>query len=83
MEDIIKTERLTKIYDLASSHPLIAIDNLNLSIHQGEFVVFMGRSGSGKTTLLHLLSTIDELTKGKIIWAKCFSNDRNRKSALS
>lgn len=66
MEDIIKTERLTKIYDPASSHPLIAIDNLNLSIHEGEFVVFMGRSGSGKTTLLHLLSTIDELTKGKI-----------------
>ena len=33
--------------------------NINLQIHEGEFVAFMGPSGSGKTTLLNLIAGID------------------------
>ena len=61
MEEIIKTEMLTKIYNPFSKNPKLA-----LSIKEGEFISFMGRSGSGKTTLLNILSTIDDLTKGKL-----------------
>ena len=66
MEEIIKTEMLTKIYNPFSKNPKLALDEVSLSIKEGEFISFMGRSGSGKTTLLNILSTIDDLTKGKL-----------------
>jgi putative ABC transport system ATP-binding protein len=43
--------------------------NINLQIHEGEFVAFMGPSGSGKTTLLNLIAGIDKPTSGKILVA--------------
>lgn len=72
MEEILKAVEISKIYNPLSNNPKIAIDNVSLSIKKGEFITFMGRSGSGKTTLLNVLSTIDDVTKGKI-----FINDMN------
>lgn len=66
MEEIMRTENLTKIYNPLSSNKKVAVDNISLSIKEGEFISIMGKSGSGKTTLLNVLSTIDELTKGKL-----------------
>ena len=66
MEEIIKTEMLTKIYNPLSQNPKLALDQISLSIKEGEFITIMGKSGSGKTTLLNILSTIDDLTKGKL-----------------
>lgn len=66
MEEIIKTESLTKIYNPLSSNKKVAVDEITLSIKEGEFISIMGKSGSGKTTLLNVLSTIDDLTKGKL-----------------
>lgn len=48
MEEIIKTEMLTKIYNPFSKNPKLALDEVSLSIKEGEFISFMGRSGSGK-----------------------------------
>lgn len=62
----MRTENLTKIYNPLSSNKKVAVDNISLSIKEGEFISIMGKSGSGKTTLLNVLSTIDELTKGKL-----------------
>ncbi|MDR3435639.1 ABC transporter ATP-binding protein [Telmatospirillum sp.] len=44
-----------------------ALENINISIRQGEFVAIMGPSGSGKTTLLNILSCLDTPTEGKYI----------------
>lgn len=66
MEEIIKTESLTKIYNPLSSNKKIAVDGISLSIKEGQFISIMGKSGSGKTTLLNVLSTIDDLTRGKL-----------------
>lgn len=66
MEEIIKTESLTKIYNPLSSNKKVAVNEITLSIKEGEFISIMGKSGSGKTTLLNVLSTIDDLTKGKL-----------------
>ena len=66
METIIKTESLTKIYNPLSLNPKLALDQVSLDVKEGEFIAIMGKSDSGKTTLLNILSTIDDLTKGKL-----------------
>lgn len=44
----------------------IALDAVDLSVYEGDFVCIMGPSGSGKTTLLNVLSTIDRPSKGMV-----------------
>ena len=44
-----------------------ALDDISLSVEEGEFVGIMGASGSGKTTLLNCISTIDRVTGGSIV----------------
>jgi putative ABC transport system ATP-binding protein len=44
----------------------IVLENLNLRVEQGQFVVILGRSGSGKSTLLNLLGAMDRPTTGRI-----------------
>ena len=62
---VLKTESLTKIYGEGQSK-VIALDNANLSVEQGEFVAIVGTSGSGKSTLLHMLGGLDRPTSGKV-----------------
>lgn len=61
----LRTEGLTKIYGRGQNE-VIALNNATIAIHKGEFVSIIGPSGSGKSTLLHLLSGIDQPTKGKV-----------------
>jgi putative ABC transport system ATP-binding protein len=62
----VETRGLTKIYDHRSlSMP--AVNDLNLSVRQGEFVAIMGASGSGKSTLLYLIAGLATPTSGEVI----------------
>ena len=47
--------------------PISVLNDISLSIAQGEFVALVGSSGSGKSTLLSLLSGLDSPTKGRIV----------------
>ena len=66
MENILKVEKIEKYYG-NNDNVTKAIDNITFKIDKGEFVGIMGPSGSGKTTLLNCISTIDNVTEGKII----------------
>ena len=60
---LITTENLDKIYPLGLT-TLKALDQINLSVTNGEFVGLVGPSGSGKTTLLNIIGSLDEPTNG-------------------
>ncbi|MFX0550021.1 ABC transporter ATP-binding protein [Hathewaya histolytica] len=62
----LTANNLKKIYG-SRSNIYIALNGIDLSIHEGEFVGIMGPSGAGKSTLLNVLSTIDKPSSGKII----------------
>ncbi len=62
---LIQVENVTKTFH-STSEEVTPIQNLDLVVEKGEFVVLMGPSGSGKTTLLHMLAGIDRPTKGVV-----------------
>ena len=62
---VLKTEALTKIYG-KGQNSVTALENVDLSVEQGEFLAIVGTSGSGKSTLLHILGGLDRPTSGKV-----------------
>ena len=62
---IIETRNLHKEYK-RDEFQIIALQNANIQIQQGEFIALMGPSGSGKSTLLHLIAAIDRPSQGSV-----------------
>ena len=62
---VVETVNLFKSYGTGNTK-VDAVNDINLSINQGEFVAIVGSSGSGKSTLLHLLGGVDKPTSGKV-----------------
>lgn len=62
---ILRTEHLIKQY---GKEPNIvrALDDVSISVEEGEFVAIIGTSGSGKSTLLHMLGGLDRPTFGSV-----------------
>ena len=63
--ELLKIDHIEKYYG-SKSVLTKAIDDISLTVNEGEFVAIMGASGSGKTTLLNCISTIDRVTSGHI-----------------
>ncbi len=61
--EIVKFENVSKIYE-TGDHVLKALDEVDLTLEKGQFIVILGPSGAGKSTLLNLLG-----------WIRC-SNER-------
>lgn len=61
---MIRLENITKIYDINVENKK-ALDNVSLTINDGELVSIMGPSGSGKSTLLNIIGCMDSATSGK------------------
>ena len=66
MKSFIELKNVKKSY-LVGKQEFNALNGINLSINQGEFVVVLGPSGAGKSTLLNLLGGMDTVTSGSII----------------
>ena len=63
--NVVKTSHLTKTYG-EGENLVHAVDDVNLTIEDNEFVTIVGTSGSGKSTLLNLLGGLDRPTSGEI-----------------
>ena len=59
--DILTLSGISKIYG-----DLKALDNINLTVEEGEWLSIMGPSGSGKTTLMNIIGCMDKPSLGKI-----------------
>ncbi len=66
MSTIIEFKNVDKVYQ-SGEQILKAMDNVNFTIEEGEFVVILGPSGAGKSTLLNLLGGLDSVSSGEII----------------
>ena len=62
---IVEFEDVSRVY-VSGDHELKALDDVNLKLEKGKFVVILGPSGAGKSTLLNLLGGLDSPTSGKI-----------------
>jgi putative ABC transport system ATP-binding protein len=63
---LIELSHVTKAYETGSGL-IKALDDVNLTISEGEFVVVLGPSGSGKTTLLNIIGALDTPSDGRVV----------------
>lgn len=63
----MEVNQLVKVYDTGKVKAS-AVDHVSFYVDQGEFIGIMGASGSGKTTLLNILSTIDTMSEGQVLY---------------
>lgn len=63
--EAILTEKLTKVFCTRSSS-ITALQDINLSVKDGEFLCIVGPSGCGKTTFLRILAGLEKQTSGKV-----------------
>jgi len=60
---MIEFKHISKVYPNGT----VGLNDINLTIKPGEFIVIVGLSGAGKSTLLNIIATIDTVTSGEII----------------
>jgi oligopeptide/dipeptide ABC transporter, ATP-binding protein, C-terminal domain len=67
-EPILKIKNVTKQFNLQDGKKLTALDNVSLELHSGECLGIVGESGCGKSTLANIITNLETLTSGNIIY---------------
>ena len=67
MPALVEFKQVEKKYTVGSG-TVLALNGVNISINQGEFVSVIGPSGSGKSTLMHMLGFLDQPSAGTIVF---------------
>jgi len=64
---MIELKNITKIYEVNKNNKTLALQDINLTIKEGELIVLRGASGSGKSTILSLIAALSKPTSGEVI----------------
>ena len=67
MEPILQVQNLTHTYSAGTPFEHTALENINFTVHRGEFIGIIGHTGSGKSTLMQHLNGLLKPTSGKIL----------------
>ena len=67
MSMFVQIDHVDKVFPLANGGKYVALKNIELEIHEGEFVSLIGHSGCGKSTLLNMIAGLDRATAGGVI----------------
>jgi ABC-type polar amino acid transport system ATPase subunit len=68
----VKMEDVTKVF----GEDVVAVQDMNLDVPEGEFVVFVGPSGCGKSTALRMVAGLEDVTQGRIFIGDEVVNDK-------
>jgi len=81
-KNALKVEKLTKIYSKKSSNEIVALNELNLEVKEGEIFGLLGPNGAGKTTFLNILAGTVIKNFGNVnVWG--FDLDKNPRKVRS
>lgn len=75
-DPLIRLHEVGKAYQTPTG-PLWALQNISLTIGQGEFLAILGKSGAGKSTLINMIAAIDRLNRGEIWVGETAVHDLN------
>lgn len=65
---LLEVQACRQAYHKEATADLVVLDDVNLTIHEGEIVALLGRSGSGKSTLLRIIAGLLQPTAGTVLW---------------
>ena len=81
-KNALKVEKLTKIYSTKSSNKIVALNNLNLEVKEGDIFGLLGPNGAGKTTFLNILAGTVIKNSGNVnVWG--YDLDQNPRQVRS
>ena len=64
--DQVILRHVTKRFTTKTLGDIVAVDDFNLSVHEGECFSFLGPSGCGKSTTLRMIAGFEDLSEGKL-----------------
>ncbi|HEX4172071.1 MAG TPA: ABC transporter ATP-binding protein, partial [Acetobacteraceae bacterium] len=65
---LLEVRSCKQAYHKEANTELVVLENVDLTLHDGEMVALLGRSGSGKSTLLRIVAGLLQPTAGEVLW---------------
>lgn len=66
-EPVIQLKDVSRYYKLSEDNVVKAVNGVDITVREGEFVTIFGPSGCGKSTIMHLIGLLDRPTKGQVL----------------
>ncbi|SHK11529.1 NitT/TauT family transport system ATP-binding protein [Hathewaya proteolytica DSM 3090] len=68
MKEFIKINNLTKVFKTKENFQVKALEDINLSVDENDFICIVGPSGCGKSTLLRIIASLETATEGEALY---------------